>query len=385
MPDGKFRLVRNHEDRNAPGAGSTALDAQSYDPLGGGGTTTLVVNPFTRELERDFISLSGTIVNCAGGVTPWDSWITVRRDERASGVRGLAQAARLLLRRSGCRRQSRSSIRAFRTWDASRTKPSPSIRTRGSSTRPKTTGGAAAASIVSSPNVPGVLADGGKLQMLAIDGSSSYDTRTGQTVGVRAAREVGEHRQSEPAGNQLHGRVQSGPRARRRALPRLEGCWWGNGAVYFAATERRATPASASVGVRPEGDGGTLTLIFESAGARAARRSGQPRRLAARRPAAVRRRRRRPVPARRHARRADLRLRARTFRTISSGPARRSRTPTRAGTTGRSAATTVRSAAAGIASRSSSTDRAPRRRRIRRRPGEGLTFAIWGPWKNGAL
>ena len=43
-PDGKFRLVRNHEDRAAPGAGSTALDANAYDALGGGGTTTLVVS-----------------------------------------------------------------------------------------------------------------------------------------------------------------------------------------------------------------------------------------------------------------------------------------------------------------------------------------------------
>lgn len=64
---GKFRLLRDHEDRNAPNAGSTAIDENAYDPRGGGGTTTLVVNPFTRELERDFISLNGTIVNCSGG------------------------------------------------------------------------------------------------------------------------------------------------------------------------------------------------------------------------------------------------------------------------------------------------------------------------------
>jgi hypothetical protein len=55
MSDGKFRLVRIHEDRNAPGAGTVALDGNAYDAMGGGGTTMLVVNPFTRELERHFI------------------------------------------------------------------------------------------------------------------------------------------------------------------------------------------------------------------------------------------------------------------------------------------------------------------------------------------
>ena len=84
MPDGRFRLVRNHEDRNGPGEGSTAVDANAYDGAAGGGTTTLVVNPFTRELERDFVSLNGTIVNCAGGATPWNSWITC--EETNAGV-----------------------------------------------------------------------------------------------------------------------------------------------------------------------------------------------------------------------------------------------------------------------------------------------------------
>ena len=37
MSDGKFRLVRNHEDRNAPGAGTDGVDANSYDRKGGGG------------------------------------------------------------------------------------------------------------------------------------------------------------------------------------------------------------------------------------------------------------------------------------------------------------------------------------------------------------
>ncbi len=72
---GMIRLVRNHEiGLNNPG---TALDIQTaYDPTTGGGTTTLVIDPATRLPVRDFLSLSGTHRNCAGGATPWDTWFS---------------------------------------------------------------------------------------------------------------------------------------------------------------------------------------------------------------------------------------------------------------------------------------------------------------------
>ncbi|MBA2296846.1 MAG: DUF839 domain-containing protein, partial [Actinobacteria bacterium] len=72
------RLIRNHEDRRAPGAGSLGGDpAAKYDSQAGGGTTTLDFDLQRGELVRDFISLNGTIVNCAGGIA-WRrrGWIT---------------------------------------------------------------------------------------------------------------------------------------------------------------------------------------------------------------------------------------------------------------------------------------------------------------------
>jgi len=41
-----------------------------------GGTTTLVYNRRTRKVERHFLSLAGTDRNCAGGPTPWGSWLS---------------------------------------------------------------------------------------------------------------------------------------------------------------------------------------------------------------------------------------------------------------------------------------------------------------------
>ena len=74
---GTVRLIRNHEDRNPAGAGSVPLDPNAYDPKAGGGTSTLDYNPHTRTLVRDFISLSGSQVNCAGGYgLHRRSWLT---------------------------------------------------------------------------------------------------------------------------------------------------------------------------------------------------------------------------------------------------------------------------------------------------------------------
>jgi uncharacterized protein len=88
-PDGTVILVCNHESLYAAegpfGAKYERLaripTAKLYDPGFGqtpcpGGTTTLVWDPKTRTLVRQFLSLAGTLLNCAGGPTPWGSWLT---------------------------------------------------------------------------------------------------------------------------------------------------------------------------------------------------------------------------------------------------------------------------------------------------------------------
>ncbi len=90
-PNGRTILIRNHEllpnaqDLSAHG-GDDRLKQQIpnkyvFDPGQGkqpavGGTTTLVFNTQTQTLEKHFLSLTGTTRNCAGGPTPWQTWLT---------------------------------------------------------------------------------------------------------------------------------------------------------------------------------------------------------------------------------------------------------------------------------------------------------------------
>ncbi len=87
-PNGTTRLIRNHEVRNRPRETDGAVGgpcATRYDPLGVGGTVTVDLDRHGR-VVREFVSLNGTIVNCAGGIAYGQrGWLTC--EETTDGPR----------------------------------------------------------------------------------------------------------------------------------------------------------------------------------------------------------------------------------------------------------------------------------------------------------
>ena len=50
-----------------------------------GGTTTIIYNPKSKKIENEYLSLAGTLINCSGGATPWNTWISCEETVEVKG------------------------------------------------------------------------------------------------------------------------------------------------------------------------------------------------------------------------------------------------------------------------------------------------------------
>ena len=81
-----YRLVQNHELNPGATLPVPQVAGTIYDSgVTGGGCTVVDLDRAGRR-RAEWVGLSGTISNCAGGVTPWNSWLTCEETEAKSGT-----------------------------------------------------------------------------------------------------------------------------------------------------------------------------------------------------------------------------------------------------------------------------------------------------------
>jgi uncharacterized protein len=89
-PNGNTVLIRNHENRRQSGEFPVRVPSEvryDQDPSYNGGDTKLVVDGNLNVVES-FAILGGTDTNCAGGQTPYGTWITCEEVVNRSAVTG---------------------------------------------------------------------------------------------------------------------------------------------------------------------------------------------------------------------------------------------------------------------------------------------------------
>jgi len=261
---GFWTIVRNHEVQDLAGSSGAVSGPHPYDGAAGGGTTTLIINKTTRLPVNEFVSSSGTVRNCSGVITPWNTWLTCEETTLGTSS-GYAKphgycfeitpavsptAAPVALTQMGRFRHEGAAIdrktgTVYMTED--NTPNSGFYRFV--------------------PNSYGRLDQGGKLQMLSVRGQPHYNTRTGQTAGNILLADWVDIPDPDPAGAGTNAAAvfDQGWAAGGAVFARLEGCIAEFDRIIFIST----TGGDHSTGQvweyrHRKGNSGRLKLLYES-------------------------------------------------------------------------------------------------------------------------
>ncbi|MEO0576902.1 MAG: alkaline phosphatase PhoX [Pseudomonadota bacterium] len=258
-PDGGMILVRNHEiSLYFPTNPKSPVPELAYDPDSSGGTTTIWLDA-ELNIQKHYLSLTGTIRNCSGGKTPWDTWITC--EEAAGGPWEMGRRhgyafevdptspLRKAMPLTAMGRFNREAVAVHeRTGVVYQTEDNPT--------------GCLYRFI---PQQAGKLAAGGRLQALALIDSPAHDTtKTPLEIGSKHACHWVDVDEPDPEENNLRIQARENGAA---VFVRGEGIVANGDAIYFACTDGGEQGLGQIFCFHPNEDGGELELVYESSDA----------------------------------------------------------------------------------------------------------------------
>jgi secreted PhoX family phosphatase len=278
--DGRIRLVRNHEltrSRINPDVKGGTTDAFSgggvLDPAyiydrndqglpAPGGTTTLIYDPASGGVERSWLSLAGTLVNCAGGPTPWGSWLSceeIVNVRPSEGRKAHGYVFEVPAGHEGAVIPVPLVAMGRFVHEAAAVDP-----VTGAVYMTEDTGEGLFYRFL--PEAPGKLARGGQLQALAVKGAPGLDLRNWEVTALAQGETMEVHwidlaHVDNPDGDLS----QRGQAAGAAIFTRGEGCAIGDGEIFFVCSDGGPKRLGQIWRYRPSSHAsGRLDLFMES-------------------------------------------------------------------------------------------------------------------------